>query len=219
MNNVLNTLFIINWYWYDSRVDTWQIIEYPYIFVKPGYQTDFRKLAYEVWWLFTELHFRMLYFLIRVSETHKVLTILTFLDVFVVFMSRKMPNMEDRRTAAALWSRFPNNVQIFRLWLEISRSASWFWEKSKIWKIRKIRKAEKITRIDSISNFLHLDFFISTSMQKFWPFPFVFLSRHKNWPTKLLHATPSRGFCLTVYMLCFVLRELVIVTRSKYWHF
>ena len=28
-----------------------------------------------------------------------------------------------------------------------------------------------------------------------------------------------RGFCLTVYKLCFVLRELVIVTRSKYWHF
>ena len=25
-----------------------------------------------------------------------------------------------------------------------------------------------------------------------------------------------RGFCLTVYKLCFVLRELVIVTRSKY---
>ena len=29
----------------------------------------------------------------------------------------------------------------------------------------------------------------------------------------------SRGLCLTVYKLCFVLRELVIVTRSKYWHF
>ena len=29
----------------------------------------------------------------------------------------------------------------------------------------------------------------------------------------------SRGFCLTVYKLCFVLSELVIVTRSKYWHF
>ena len=29
----------------------------------------------------------------------------------------------------------------------------------------------------------------------------------------------TRGFCLTVYKLCFVLRELVIVTRSKYWHF
>ena len=30
---------------------------------------------------------------------------------------------------------------------------------------------------------------------------------------------PSRGFSLTVYKLCFVLRELVTVTRSKYWHF
>ena len=27
---------------------------------------------------------------------------------------------------------------------------------------------------------------------------------------------PNRGFCLTVYKLCFVLRELVIVTKSKY---
>ena len=34
--------------------------------------------------------------------------------------------------------------------------------------------------------------------------------------TLIFHKLASRGFCLTVYKLCFVLRELVVVTRSKY---